>query len=117
MKTVVNLTQQSVVKEIENILDDYPDYPYQQAFAIPDLRKELIAYVLSRISCLDDVMESGNAEWLSYQLPRQPLAQQLHLENLIHQGILAIAQAKSHWIDNRVCDIATPNCDASHWFG
>ncbi|MEC4879993.1 MAG: hypothetical protein SAL70_01415 [Scytonema sp. PMC 1070.18] len=116
MNTVINLTHQSVVKEIESILDNYPYYPYQKAFTIPDLRQELISYVLSRIPCYH-TMASENTDWLSYNLPRQPLAQQLHLENLIHQGILAIAQAKSDWMDNHVCDTATPNCDASHWFG
>lgn len=48
-KSIVNLTIPWVVAEIEQVLETYPHHPYQQAFANPDLRQELIAYVLTRI--------------------------------------------------------------------
>ncbi|MDZ8133763.1 MAG: hypothetical protein RM049_00360 [Nostoc sp. DedQUE04] len=124
MKTVVNLTQQSIVGEIESILNTYPSHPYQQAFAIPDLRQELINFVLNRIpsfySIVSDEQISGEAEQGSlayYKLPRKPLEQQLHLQNLIHQGICLIVQEKSDWISHRVCETVQPACEPSHWFG
>ncbi|MDZ7955291.1 hypothetical protein [Nostoc sp. DedQUE09] len=124
MKTVVNLTQQSIVGEIESILNTYPSHPYQQAFAIPDLRQELITFVLNRIPSFYSVMSneqiSGEAEQGSlayYKLPRKPLEQQLHLQNLIHQGICLIVQEKSDWISHRVCETVQPACEPSHWFG
>ena len=124
MKTVVNLTQQSIVGEIESILNTYPSHPYQQAFAIPDLRQELITFVLNRIpsfySVMSDEQISAEAEQGSlayYKLPRKPLEQQLHLQNLIHQGICLIVQEKSDWISHRVCEIVQPACEPSHWFG
>ncbi|MDZ8189648.1 MAG: hypothetical protein RMX96_33025 [Nostoc sp. ChiSLP02] len=125
MKTVVNLTQQSVVGEIESVLDTYPYHPYQQAFAIPDLRQELIAFVLSRIPCSYSVISDGqfplaNIEQeslLNYQLPRKRLEQQLHLQNLIHQGICLIVQEKSDWITHHLCETVHPGCEPSHWFG
>ncbi|QKQ77090.1 hypothetical protein [Nostoc sp. TCL240-02] len=125
MKTVVNLTQQSVVGEIESVLDTYPYHPYQKAFAIPDLRQELIAFVLTRLPSFDGAMSEGHislaeAEQGSlayYKLPRKPLEQQLHLQNLIHQGICLIVQEKSDWINDHVCEIVQPACEASHWFG
>ncbi|MBC1220381.1 hypothetical protein GNF10_03885 [Nostoc sp. UCD121] len=125
MKTVVNLTQQSVVGEIESVLDTYPYHPYQKAFAIPDLRQELIAFVLTRLPSFDGAISEGRislaeAEQGSlayYKLPRKPLEQQLHLQNLIHQGICLIVQEKSDWINDRVCEIVQPACEASHWFG
>ncbi|MEH2307531.1 hypothetical protein [Nostoc sp.] len=125
MKTVVNLTQQSVVGEIESVLNTYPYHPYQKAFAIPDLRQELIAFVLTRLPSFDGAISEGHislaeAEQGSlayYKLPRKPLEQQLHLQNLIHQGICLIVQEKSDWINDHVCEIVQPACEASHWFG
>ncbi|WP_375479238.1 hypothetical protein [uncultured Nostoc sp.] len=125
MKTVVNLTQQSIVEEIESVLNTYPSDPYQQAFAIPDLRQELITFVLNRIPSFYSVMsdeqipltdaEQGSLAY--YKLPRKPLEQQLHLQNLIHQGICLIVQEKSDWISHRVCETVEPTCEPSHWFG
>jgi hypothetical protein len=125
MKTVVNLTQQSVLGEIESVLDTYPHNPYQQAFAIPDLRQELIAFVLSRIPCLDSTMSEAQfplqnleTESFSYQkLPRSPLEQQLHVQNLIHQGIYSIIQEKSDWISNHLYETVEAACEPCHWFG
>ncbi|MBW4561245.1 MAG: hypothetical protein KME32_08805 [Mojavia pulchra JT2-VF2] len=125
MKTVVKLTQQTVLGEIESVLDTYPYHPYQQAFAIPDLRQELIAFVLNRIPCLDYTMfagqnllfEADKECLLNYKLPRGPLEQQLHLQNLIHQGISSIFQDKSDWISHHLCETVQPGLEPSHWFG
>lgn len=125
MKTVVNLTQQSVIGEIESVLDTYPYHPYQQAFAIPDLRQELIAFVLSRIPCFYSAMSNGQipladaekGNLLNYKFSRKPLEQQLHLQNLIHQGICLIVQEKSDWISHHLCETVQPGYEPSHWFG
>ncbi|WP_066376224.1 MULTISPECIES: hypothetical protein [unclassified Anabaena] len=125
MRTVVNLTQQSVLGEIENVLDTYPYHPYQQAFALPDLRQELITFVLSRIpSFYSPVLEEQptlqNCEQesqLIHKLPRSPLEQQLHLQRLIHQGIYSIFQEKSEWISHHLCQSVVAACEPSHWFG
>ncbi|BAB75386.1 MAG TPA: hypothetical protein DEF48_00190 [Nostoc sp. UBA8866] len=125
IKTVVNLTQQSVLGEIENVLDTYPYHPYQQAFAIPDLRQELIAFVLNRIPCLysaisDEQLLIPSCEqesWWNNKLPRSPLEQQQHLQRLIHQGIYSIFQEKSDWISHHLCESVQVGCEPSHWFG
>ncbi|MDZ7960349.1 MAG: hypothetical protein RMY34_21120 [Aulosira sp. DedQUE10] len=125
MKTVVKLTQQSVVGEIESVLDTYPYNPYQQAFAIPDLRQELITFVLNRIPCLFysnlevqiGFSEEDKEYLLNSKLPRSPLEQQLHVQNLIHQGIYAIFQDKSDWISHHLCEKVQPGLEPSHWFG
>ncbi|MBW4639606.1 MAG: hypothetical protein KME05_15515 [Gloeocapsa sp. UFS-A4-WI-NPMV-4B04] len=43
---LINLTLPVVVAQIENILEDYPESPYQLAFSLPELRHKLIAHVL-----------------------------------------------------------------------
>jgi hypothetical protein len=120
MKTVVNLTQESVIGEIDSVLDTYPYQPYQQAFAIPDLRQELISFVLSRIPCFYHeiaVAEPEKDSVVNYKLPRNPLEQQLHLQNLIHQGIAAIFKEKSDFLSRHLSDLAQMSCEPSHWFG
>ncbi|WP_414544568.1 hypothetical protein [Nostoc sp. CCY0012] len=124
MKTLVNLTHQSVLGEIESVLDTYP-YHYQQAFALSDLRQELITFVLNRVPriykavseeqiYLPDLPEES---LLSHKLPRSPLGQQIHLQNLIHQGICSIMQEKSDWINLHLCETVQTGCEPSHWFG
>jgi hypothetical protein len=114
MKTVVSVTQQSVISEIENVLDTYPDQRYQKAFAIPDLRKELIAFVLKRLAP-EQVSRSKTEK--DYQLPGNPLDQYLHLQNLIHQGICSIIQERSDRITHDVCEVGQLSCEPCHWFG
>ena len=117
MKTVVNLTEQSVIGEIESVLDTYSYHPYQQAFAIPDLRQELIAYVLSRIPCFYSAVEREQLCTLDYKFPRDCLEQRIRLEHLIHEGIYSIMQEKSDWISRHLCQAVQPGSEPSHWFG
>ncbi|MBE9005599.1 hypothetical protein IQ259_11220 [Fortiea sp. LEGE XX443] len=125
MKTVVNLTRESVVSEIESVLDTYAYHPYQETFAIPELRQELIVFVLSHIPCFYNVEFDREFPLqkiikdcpVDEKFPRSPLEQKLHLQNLIHQGIFSIMQDKSDWINNHLCDIVEPGCEPSHWFG
>ncbi len=116
MKTVVKLTSQSVAGEIEKVLDTYAYNPYQQAFAIPDLRQELLDYVVSRIPSIDSdyAAEKGS---IKYKCPRNPLEVELHLQNLINQGIHSIVQKKSNWISRCLSNTIEPSCEPSHWFG
>ena len=44
---LINLTLPVVLAEIENVLDDYPENPYQIAFSLPELRQRLVAHVLT----------------------------------------------------------------------
>lgn len=125
MQTVVNLTQELVIGEIDSVLDTYPYQPYQQAFAIPDLRQELISFVLNRLPCFYQAIAEGKMGIseqepdgiLSYKLPRNPLQQQLHIQQLIHQGISAIFKEKSDFLSHHLCDLVHPDCEPSHWFG
>jgi len=86
-KTLVNLTLAVVTEEVENILDSYPRYPYQEAFSPSGLRQDLIAYVLSRIPNTYTAMAPFDS------LPNKNVQvscsseQLLHIENLIHTGI------------------------------
>lgn len=47
---IINITLPVIIEKIKNILEIYPEYPYQQTFSSSGLRQDLIAYVLSRVS-------------------------------------------------------------------
>ncbi len=46
---LINLTLPLVIQEIEDVLDEYPEHPYQSAFSIHEFRQKLIAHVLSQV--------------------------------------------------------------------
>ncbi len=116
MKTAVKLTSQSVAGEIEKVLDTYAYNPYQQAFAIPDLRQELLDYVVSCIPSIDSDRVVENSS-INYKCPRNPLEVELHLQNLINQGIHSIVQKKSDWISRCLSNTLETSYEPSHWFG
>lgn len=111
----MNLTQQAVIAEIEDVLDTYPYHPYQQAFAIPEIRQDLIAYVLNRVPCVYSVVTNEQKQAVNYQLPCSQ--QKLHLEGLVHQGIYSILQEKSDWVNRHLPDVVQCGVEPSHWFG
>ena len=87
---IVNLTLPLVLKEIENVLEDYAEYPYQVAFSVEEFRQKLIAHVLSNIpnryTVMDDLQEPPkDAKFL-----HRSIAERLHIEQMIRGGILHI---------------------------
>jgi hypothetical protein len=46
------------MQEIEDVLDQYPEHPYQSAFSIPELKQKLIDHVHCYVSPHHDVEES-----------------------------------------------------------
>jgi len=115
-KTIVNLTLSRVIEEVESVLDTYPDHPYQQAFAIPDLRQKLLAYILSRTRNLYAVVEKG-AEPQAAPKCLYPLEHQLNIETLIRQGIHHILQEEADWVSHCIPAESDSVRAASHWFG
>jgi hypothetical protein len=113
-KTIVNLTLPVVVDQIETALEDYPYHPYQQAFAIPDLRQRLIAYVLSRISNSYTVLEEGENSTHSNNCSSDRI---LQIKNIVTQGIHDILQQYWEWSDRHIPSEIESGLAPSHWFG
>jgi hypothetical protein len=88
---IINLTLPIVLQEIENVLAEYPEYPYKATFAVEEFRQKLIAHVLShipnRFTVIDDSEEPPKGN-----LFHHPISERLRLEDLIHGGILHIIQ-------------------------
>lgn len=87
---IVNLTLPVVLREIENVLEDYPEYPYQVAFAVEEFRQKLIAHVLSNVPNRYTVIDDSQKPSKDYEFLHRPIAERLQMENLIRGGILHI---------------------------
>lgn len=117
-KTLVNLTIPVVIQELEDILATYPHHPYQEAFAHPDFRQILIAYILNRIPSHYITIDDTEAKVLTnLDELRGFLENTLHIQEIIHQGIEKILCEQAHDINRHIPGIADPTRVASHWFG
>jgi hypothetical protein len=116
-KTIVNLTLPVVAAEIEDVLETYPHHPYQQAFSIPDIRQELIAHVLSRISSCYVVLEDAQKPSIHLNSLPGSLKEKACIRSFIHQGIEKIFHKKEKELSRQIPEEVDAGCSPSHWFG
>lgn len=117
-KTLVNLTISVVVQELESILETYPHHPYQEAYANPDIRQTLIAYILSRIpNQYITVDEAEKPEFGCSESLRRSLERTFHIEAIIHQGIEKVLYEQVEDVHRYIPEAADSTLVASHWFG
>jgi len=107
---LINLTLPFVIEQVQDILDDYPERPYQVAFSIHELRQKLIAHVLSQIPnryTVEGVQEPPRDPKLRYP---SSLEQRLHMETLIRGSILHILRENADWLGRHI--FQTENSDS-----
>jgi len=92
---IINLTLPVVLQEIEYVLEEYPEYPYQVAFSVEEFRQKLIAHVLSNIPNRFTVIDDSQEPPKDNKLLHRSIAERLCLENLIRGGILHILRENS----------------------
>jgi len=95
---IINLTLPFVIQQIEDVLADYPKYPYQAAFCLHELRQKLITYTLSHLPNKYTVIESGQAPAANTNVSYITLEQRLNMENLIRGGILHLLRENADWL-------------------
>ena len=87
-----------VLQEIEKVLKDYPEHPYQLAFSIKELRSQLVAHVLrytaNCYSIIGDVPESTIEDKFRYS----SMSERLRLDTLIRGSILHLLRENAEWI-------------------
>lgn len=90
MYDLINLTLPKVIQAIDEVLEDYPEHPYQSAFAIHPIRQKLIAHILSLVPNAYSV----EGELVPLRNPNRvhssPIAERLHLEMIVRGSILHI---------------------------
>ncbi|MEB3357233.1 MAG: late competence development ComFB family protein [Synechococcales bacterium] len=117
---VVNITQRVVNREVERVLGQYPHRPYRQAFAHPELRRELVAYVLNRVENRYITVHPGQDDQLIDARSHQLALQQPQIEQLIHQGIQKLIRSNAEWVRSHIppkSDGSQRDGEPSHWFG
>lgn len=116
-KTVTNLTIPTILAKVEEILETYPHHPYQQAFANPDIRQELIAYVLTRIHNEYGAIEETE-EWLiEADITREVFLGESDTDDIVHQGIHHILEQNQETVRQHIPEEEDPRSMPSHWFG
>ncbi len=114
-KIVENLILPLVVEEIEAALNTYPDQPYRQAYANPNLRAQLTRYVLNNVPvCYGLVEEDSPAEQHRALVPH-PVLQ--HLREKVHDGIQCVLQSNGEWDSHHIPNEFKAEAVPSNWFG
>ncbi len=102
--TVINLTLKLVIQEIDNILVDYPKYPHQVAFSSDYLRNKLITYVLGYVPNRYELQAEtqASAQNSNSKLLHLPSEHRLHVEWMIHKGIIHLLKTEADWIQRKI---------------
>ena len=97
------LWQSSIVfQEIENVLEDYPEYPYRTAFSIDELRRKLVNHVLSLLPKRN--LDAGDLLKPTAQSksPYRSTQERIHLNVLIRGSIIHILRENADWVSRRL---------------
>jgi hypothetical protein len=112
----VNLGLELVNEEIDNALELYPEEPYHEIFAIPELRQKLINYVMSGLQGLFSVTEDKQNRLTKSRLPYRSIELRLRVENYVHWGIEYILETNPDYISHTIAQEALPGYTPSYWF-
>lgn len=101
---IINLTHQAVHQAIDDVLEQYPSHPHQQAFAHPELRQQLIVQVLNQSPNRFVLVEnSPEAEQSVTDEVSQVLSDDsADIKSMIQQEIEQIMQERTDWIRQHV---------------
>lgn len=86
-----------VNEKVVNFLGKDCDSFYQKAFSLPDLRQELITYVLSRINILYLSLDAEQNPSIKHNFLYEAKST-LTIENIISQGVYDLLPQKNNWI-------------------
>lgn len=102
-----------VLQEIENVLNDYPEYPYQVAFSIDELRSKLVTHVLNHISNCCSVNGQAIKQLTEAKLSCRSTSERVRLDVLIRGSILHLLRENADWISCKIQQL--DNSVATHW--
>lgn len=114
---ITNLTLPIVNEEIDHVLDTFPYYPYQQAFAIPNLRQRLTTYALTRVQNLYASIDPGRDSMINLCALSGSMTQRDRIRNILHGGIQRILQDSFGWGERWTYRTTQADWMASNWFG
>ena len=107
---LINLTLPVVSAEIEKVLEDYPEHPYQIAFSLPELRQRLLAHVLThtpnRYTVAGEKLTLKDSKFLH----TYSMQERIRMENLIHGGILHVLRENADWVGSQITQMENLDC-------
>ncbi|MGG6270342.1 hypothetical protein ACQ4M3_36405 [Leptolyngbya sp. AN03gr2] len=115
-KMIVNITQHSIAQEIERTLEQYPNHPFQQAFAHPDLRQELLVWILNRVPNVFMTIEESESAIVHPDYAPYCHDHQSCFEYVIRQGIQEVLSQNQQKIEQYIPEQPSGQ-PATHWFG
>jgi len=103
---IINIPLSGVLKEIEDTLEDYGEYPYQAAFSIHELRQKLINHVLKEIpNCFPNrhtVIEDTEKLPKDSKFIYFSLEERVRLQTLIRGSIFHLLRENADWISRHI---------------
>ena len=114
---IINLSLLLVMKELEKALENFPEYPYQVAFSIQELRHKLIVDVLGQIPNYYALLEA------SQELPGDPnflyssFEDRVLLELLIRESIVRLCRENRELITCYISQKDNSLSNPSPWLG
>ncbi|PZV19327.1 MAG: hypothetical protein DCF22_00140 [Leptolyngbya sp.] len=99
---LVNLTLPAVLQEIEYVLEEYPEHPYQTAFSLPELRQKLVAHILSNVPNRYVVEDEQETFGKPKAHASSPLQERLRMEMVIRTSILHILRENADWLSRNL---------------
>ena len=91
-----------VIQEIDKVLADYPEHPYQAAFSIEELRQKLVTHVLKHIPAECKVTEIEQKQQKKPNSLFLTKEQRLRIDVLIRGSILHLLRENADWIGHRI---------------
>jgi hypothetical protein len=92
----------AVFQEIEQVLKDYPEYPYQAAFSIDELRSKLVAHVLRHLPNRYSGMGNARKATKEPKFSFRSKAERVRLDALIRGSILHILRENADWLSRHL---------------
>ncbi|MEM6448300.1 MAG: hypothetical protein AAFY57_19535 [Cyanobacteria bacterium J06642_2] len=114
---LVNLTLPIVVRDIESVLETYGHSAYRRAFAIPEMRQKLAAYVLSHIPNRYAVVAEDKNEARLNAIPTSPFSERSRVQQVICDGVECVLRDHAEQIEHQLPVEGNLNTAPSHWFG
>ncbi|CAN1212261.1 hypothetical protein TUMEXPCC7403_18785 [Tumidithrix helvetica PCC 7403] len=95
----VNVTLPTVIKDV---LEDYPEHPYQVVFSTHEFRQKLVDRILSQTSNLNEGEGQPAPLYKPKSSYKSPLAERLYLEVVVRGSILHVLRENA----DRLSDVS-----------
>lgn len=116
-KTITNLALPLIIEAIETALEHQHHYPYRRAYAIPEMRQKLIAYVLNAAPVCYGLVEVEEEEFIAIDRALVPKPVQNQLQEKVAEGIPKVIEDNADWVGHHIPSEVNSGLSPSDWFG